>query len=140
MTFAATFQRKVLIPVTLSNGFRIPANTVVQCSTNNLDETPNFWGNPHDFDGFRFDKLRSKPEDTHKFQFATPTYDSMQFGLGKDACPGRWFASNQIKIILAYVLTKYDMRFKDGHGRPSNILFEVNVLADPSVRVMFKRR
>lgn len=137
----ATFQRKAMIPITLSNGFHIPAGTIVQCNTNILDEAPPEWGDPHDFDGFRFSKLRNRsPEDINKFQFASPTYDSMQFGFGRDACPGRFFASNQIKIILAYILSHYDIKFEDGVvGRPKNFMFEVNVLADPTKMVLFRK-
>ncbi|RYP18529.1 hypothetical protein DL765_003904 [Monosporascus sp. GIB2] len=136
----ATYQRKAMVPIKLSNGFNIPAGTIVQCNTNILNETPAEWGDPHAFDGFRFYKLRSRPEDANKFQFASPTYDSMQFGFGKDACPGRFFASNQIKIILAYILSHYDIKFEEGVvGRPKNFMFEVNVLADPTKMVLFKK-
>ncbi|KAH9907589.1 putative cytochrome P450 [Xylariomycetidae sp. FL2044] len=137
----ATFQRKAMIPIDLSNGFHIPAGTIVQCNTNMLDETPAAWGDPHAFDGFRFHRLRrSQAENANRYQFASPSYDSMQFGFGNDACPGRWFASNQIKIILAYVLSRYNVRFEDGVvGRPKNLMFEVNVLADPTKMVLFRK-
>ncbi|PTB65505.1 cytochrome P450 [Trichoderma citrinoviride] len=136
----ATYQRKVMIPVKLSNGFQIPAGTVVQCNTNILDETPSAWGDAHAFDGFRFYRLRENPEDANKFQFASPSYDSMQFGFGNDACPGRFFASNQIKIVLSHILSSYDIKFDDSvKGRPKNFMFEVNVLADPTVKVLFKK-
>ena len=39
-----------MIPITLSNGFHIPAGTIVQCNTNILDETPPDWGDPHAFE------------------------------------------------------------------------------------------
>ncbi|KAI1175879.1 cytochrome P450 [Nemania sp. FL0916] len=137
----ATFQRKAMIPIELSNGFRIPAGTIVQCMTDMLDEAPAEWGDPYSFDGFRFYKLRSNPEDVNKFQFSGTSYDSMQFGFGNDACPGRFFASNQIKIILAYILANYDIKFEDGIvDRPKNIMFEVNVLADPTVNVLFRKQ
>ncbi|EGR44683.1 uncharacterized protein TRIREDRAFT_69883 [Trichoderma reesei QM6a] len=136
----ATYQRKAMIPIKLSNGFQIPAGTVVQCNTNILEETPSSWGDAHAFDGFRFHRMREAPEDANKFQFASPSYDSMQFGFGNDACPGRFFASNQIKIILSYILSRYDIKFEDSvKGRPKNLMFEVNVLADPTVKVLFKK-
>ncbi|QYT05082.1 hypothetical protein H0G86_011977 [Trichoderma simmonsii] len=136
----ATYQRKAMIPIDLSNGFHIPKGTIVQCNTNILDETPAAWGAPHEFDGFRFYRLRENPEDTNRFQFASPSYDSMQFGFGNDACPGRFFASNQIKIILSYILSNYDIKFEDSvKGRPKNFMFEVNVMADPTVKVLFKK-
>ncbi|KAI0097264.1 cytochrome P450 [Nemania sp. FL0031] len=136
----ATFQRKAIVPIDLSNGFHISAGTIVQCNTNMLDEAPVEWGDPNAFDGFRFYKLRSKPEDANKYQFASTSYDSMQFGFGNDACPGRFFASNQIKIILSHILSNYHFKFENGVvGRPKNLMFEVNVLADPTVKVLFKK-
>ncbi|KAH7040883.1 cytochrome P450 [Microdochium trichocladiopsis] len=139
----ATFQRKAMVPITLSDGFHIPAGTIAQVNTNVLDETPAEWGDPHAFDGFRFYKLRTEnnpEENSHKFQFVSPTYDSMQFGYGNDACPGRWFAGQQIKLVLAHILSNYDIKFADGlKERPKNFMFEVNVMADPSAVVLFKR-
>ena len=128
-------------PVTLSNGLELPRGAIVQCSTGILDEVPSSWGNPHEFDGFRFHRLRSNPEDAHRFQFASPTLKVPGFGLGKDACPGRFFASNQIKIILAHIIQNYDIALeKPEQGRPKNIMFEVNVLADPTAKILFRRR
>lgn len=129
-----------MIPVRLSNGLQIPVGTIVQCNTAVLEEAPSSWGDPTQFDGFRFYRLRSKSGDAHKYQFASPTLESMEFGYGKDACPGRFFASNQIKIILAYIIRNYDITLEDKvGGRPRNIMFEVNVLADPTKKVLFKR-
>lgn len=137
----ATFQRKVLTPIKLSNGLELPAGVIVQCNTGVLDEVPESWGDPHAFDGFRFYKLRSKPEDAHKYQFPSISLESMEFGLGKDACPGRFFATNQIKIILAHMIFHYDLALeKPEAGRPKNFMFEVNVLADPTAKLLLKRR
>ncbi|OKL62874.1 hypothetical protein UA08_01834 [Talaromyces atroroseus] len=137
----ATFQRKVLTPVKLSNGLELPVGVIVQCNTGVLDEVPESWGDPHAFDGLRFYKLRSKPEDAHKYQFASISLESMEFGLGKDACPGRFFATNQIKIILAHLIFHYDLALeKPEAGRPKNFMFEVNVLADPTAKLLLKRR
>jgi cytochrome P450 len=135
----ATFQRKALVPIKLSNGFKIPPGTIVQCNTNIFDESPAEWGDPNEFDGFRFYKLRRNADNANKHQFASTSYDSMQFGLGNDACPGRFVASNEIKVILMHILQNYDIKLKEGTGRPKNIMFEVNVLADPTEAVLFKK-
>ncbi|KAI0477527.1 putative cytochrome P450 [Xylariaceae sp. FL0804] len=160
----ATFQRKATRPIVLSNGFRIPRGVVVQCSTQILDETPAAWmegggararardddDDPHAFDGFRFHRLRGLLGDdadaARGLRFASPSLDSLQFGLGPDACPGRFFAAAQIKIVLAHVLRCYDVALAlkgDGTptavGRPKNLMFEVNVLPDPDVEVLFRR-
>ena len=42
----------------------------------------------------------------------TVTKDSLEFGYGKHACPGRFFAVNEIKLILANLLLRFDFKMK----------------------------
>ena len=75
----------------------------------------------------------------------------MTFGHGKFACPGRFFASNESKIILALLLLRYEVRFEDAEKggptatgaeatRPKNMIFADACFPDPNVKVLFKRR
>ena len=66
-------------------------------------------GDPSTFDPFRYSRLRedkSTPENANKFQFAMTDRNSLHFGHGKYACPGRFFASNEIKILLCHLLRR----------------------------------
>ncbi|RCH83888.1 hypothetical protein CU097_004950 [Rhizopus azygosporus] len=59
-------------------------------------------GDADQFLGFRFvgqDKQTTKTG-----------HDFVSFGLGKRACPGRWFATQQIKGIVSYLIRHYEMR------------------------------
>lgn len=38
------------------------------------------------------------------------------WGLGKHACPGRHYASFLLKLVLAHVLLRYEIRLPDGTG------------------------
>lgn len=135
----ATFVRKVLTPVTLPSGLHLPRGVVVQCNTAAIEETPPEWGDPHKFDGFRFHRLREAPENTHKYQFSMTTIDSMGFGHGRSACPGRFYASNQIKMIVGHMILNYDVALEDGQTeRPRNLMFEANVLA-PAAKWRFRK-
>lgn len=62
----------------------------------------------------------------------------MQFGGGRHACPGRWFASHQIKMVLAAMIGRYEVRLKDGEGRPESIVFQTNQFPDPKAEILFK--
>lgn len=75
----------------------------------------------------------------------------MTFGHGRYACPGRFFASNESKIILATLLLKYDIRFehqekiKEGKmlgkcERPANLVFADACFPNPEVKVLFRKR
>lgn len=52
----------------------------------------------------------------------------------------RFFASDEIKAIVVYLLENYEMKFPKGQTRPAGIKFETENIPDPSVKVMFKRK
>ncbi|KAI8065230.1 cytochrome P450 [Gongronella butleri] len=45
--------------------------------------------------------------------------DFLFFGLGKHACPGRWFAIQEIKTIIALLLRKYEL------SSPDEVIFPI---------------
>ncbi|KAL7939950.1 cytochrome P450 monooxygenase [Trichoderma barbatum] len=118
--FLMTFSRIVRKTFTLSNGLTFPAGThfIVPASRISLD--PEVWENPQEFDGFRFSNLRAKtPENIHKYQFTGTSPQAMHFGYGRNACPGRFFASTTIKVFVAHLLTNYDIKLSTKE-RPKN--------------------
>lgn len=64
----------------------------------------------------------------------------MQFGGGRHACPGRWFAGHEIKLFIAAVIKRYDFKLKDGHERPKNLLFQAQNVPDPKAEILFRNR
>ena len=136
----ATFQRKALRPITLSDGTQIPCGTFTFSPANAIGFDPNIYLDANIFDGLRFYNLRQESlEDENKYQLTSVTNTQMQFGAGRHSCPGRWFASHQIKLVLAAVIDRYELRLKDGEGRPKSILFQTNQLPDPKAEILFKR-
>lgn len=136
-----TFERVVTEDYKLSDGFVIPANTTIGVPTQAISMDPKLYPNPTKFDAFRFEKLRNeKSGQEGKAQYVASNPESMAFGYGRHACPGRFFAANEIKAIMAYLLQNYDMKFKDGEGRPESLLFETQFLPNPTGVVLFKRR
>lgn len=101
---------------------------------------PEVTPNPHTFDGFRAYRERQKPGETNRHQFATTDRNNLHFGHGKYACPGRFFASNEVKMILAHLLLKYDIKFPEGQGRPENISAHEYIFPNPMGVVEFKER
>ena len=102
---------------------------------------------PSEFDGFRFSNLRSLPGKENKHQFVSTAPDSLTFGHGNHACPGRFFASNEIKIILIEVLRRYDFRLKgdvEGRGgvemRPRSVEDKGSVTPDMWAEIEFRER
>ena len=61
-----------------------------------------------------------------------------------DACavdsPGRFFAANTLKALLAYLLVHYDVKLAGDGSRPANVLYSSVVLPNPAGRLMFRKR
>ena len=54
--------------------------------------------------------------------------------------PGRFFAANELKALLAFLVVNYDFKFVGGGPRPENIYISENVVPDPTVQLMFRKR
>ena len=84
---------------------------------------------PKKFSGFRH---------VNKSPLSKVGRDSMSFGLGKHACPGRSFASKHIKMTLSILIRKYDISIVDEKLPKSIVVRGINVPA--SLPLAFKKR
>ncbi|KAI2781765.1 ent-kaurene oxidase [Daldinia loculata] len=75
-----------------------------------------------------------------RWQFTSIGDTAMNFGLGKHACPGRFFAGCEIKMVLAYLLLNYDIKLRDGEGRPAPNMFMMTKSPSMTAEVLFRRR
>ncbi|KAI4125181.1 MAG: hypothetical protein LQ338_004405 [Usnochroma carphineum] len=146
---ALSFNRKLQAPYTIPSSS--PPKTLLKDSyiavaAGPISASDSIYESPATFDGFRFHRMRMAPGGSaQSHQFVTTGLESMTFGHGRFACPGRFFASNESKIILALLLLKYDIRFQQAgesaeKSRPKNHVFADACYPDPEVQVMFKRR
>ncbi|KAM7203158.1 putative cytochrome P450 [Naviculisporaceae sp. PSN 640] len=129
-----TFGRLLHKDLTLHDGVTIPANTMLGIPAYAISQDPNLYPSPSTFDGFRFVAPGSA-------QFVTTNAANLSWGYGKHACSGRFFAANEIKMIVAHFLVNYDFKFADeSMARPANIAFELQNMADPGVEILIRRR
>ncbi|KAE9363515.1 cytochrome P450 [Stipitochalara longipes BDJ] len=136
-----TFQRKTLRAITLSDGTYLPANTYLFSPATAISADPSVYENPNEFDGLRFYKKRQhNPEDDMKYQLISTANTQMHFGIGRHACPGRWFASYEIKLILITLMSKFDIKLKQGEGRPKNFVFQTMNSPNPAAEILFRSR
>ena len=54
--------------------------------------------------------------------------------------PGRFFAVNELKTMLAHVVVTYDVKLEDNAARPPSLRFGPVILADPCAKVLFRKR
>ncbi|KAI0103628.1 cytochrome P450 [Nemania sp. FL0031] len=139
------FQRKVLKTVTLSNGQVLPAGVTIEVPAVAINSDPDVFTDPDTFDGLRFYRLRKQAgeagssEKAATNQFVSVSQDSLTFGYGRHACPGRFFAANEIKMIFANALMMYDIKLANGcTERYPNIEFAHMSIPDSSKTLLFR--
>ena len=54
--------------------------------------------------------------------------------------PGRFFAANELKTMLAHVLLNYDVKMANGDKRPSNLRFSALAMPDTAAELLFRKR
>ncbi|KAL2881477.1 hypothetical protein SGCOL_003043 [Colletotrichum sp. CLE4] len=113
-TTSATMNRKAMGQVRLSNGLVLEKGD--QCLTDlGSMVDPNNYPNPLEFDGYRFIRMRGDPKMDSKAHLVSTSAAHMGFGHGMHACPGRFFASNEVKVLLCHLLLKYDWKLGSGY-------------------------
>ncbi|KAH7012014.1 P450 monooxygenase [Macrophomina phaseolina] len=137
VTGSTAMGRKVMTPITLSDGTKLPAGAYVAIPTWPMKDSF-YYENPQKFDGRRFLEKRNQPGNENRWQFVTTTPEHLGFGHGQHACPGRFFAGNEIKIAMAHILMKYDWKFEG--EPPLKSLRDSEWIPDPTAKIMVRKR
>ncbi|KAK1999549.1 cytochrome P450 [Colletotrichum falcatum] len=146
----SSFHRKVLKTFTLSNGQVIPAGCIIEVPAIGIYNDDDFFTDPEEFDPLRFYKMRQSKKEQKtatkqaevvaNAQFVSVGQTSLTFGYGRHACPGRFFAVNEIKMILATLLLNYDLRNVPGvTERYPNLMSGAIVYPDPDRVLLLKK-
>ncbi|GAB1316846.1 hypothetical protein MFIFM68171_07056 [Madurella fahalii] len=142
----ASFSRKVNKGFTLSNGQAVPAGVIIEVPADAVAHDPDVFPEPGKFDPWRFYRLRQhareegEAEAAAQNQFVSVNPNVLTFGYGRHACPGRFFAANEIKMIVANTLLMYDIKLPEGVAeRYPNIMFGPSSVPDPTKTLLFKR-
>ncbi|KAI9789340.1 MAG: hypothetical protein M1816_006229 [Peltula sp. TS41687] len=134
------FDRKVMKDITLHDGTKLPRGIIIGTANGGIHRDPNYYTSPEQFDGFRFEKLRQEPGKENYYQFVSTGLDSLHFGHGMHACPGRFFAAMESKLILKHLILNYDMKLPDGQERPKNFETYTGIIPDWNKSILLKRR
>ncbi|TKA66212.1 hypothetical protein B0A49_07508 [Cryomyces minteri] len=144
--------REVVAPggVTLPDGTHLPLGARLGVAAGEIHRDPAFYGATADeYDAFRFSRGRealaeqgesdgtTRRED-RALTMVTTSDTFLTFGHGRRACPGRFFASHEIKLLLAYVATHYDVRRLA--ARPPNVWISSSCIPPAAAALSVRRR
>ncbi|RPD64699.1 cytochrome P450 [Lentinus tigrinus ALCF2SS1-7] len=132
--------RKTLTDITLNDGTFIPKDTLIVAASYPTHYDDAIYENAETFDPFRFSRMREGDGEGTKHQFVNTSIEYIPFGHGKHACPGRFFAANELKAMLAFIVLNYDLKLANDAPRPENRCFGAAIIPDPTAEIMFRKR
>jgi cytochrome P450 len=131
--------RLALRPFTFSNGVTVPPGTLISVPSGAVHKDEEIYPNPNKFDGSRFMKVRKhNVEAMTRYQALSTSVDHLTFGYGRHACPGRFFAVNEVKAFLAHIVVTYDIKFEEGKQAPQ-ALYVGSIRIPRKTNVMFRK-
>ena len=89
-------------------GYDIPAGSFVGLNVGYTHHSPEYWTDPRTFDPMRFSPEVSRTR--HKYAW-------VPFGGGAHMCLGLHFATMQMRILMAHLLSRYRIELAEGSGR-----------------------
>jgi len=124
--------RIVRDPFTFSDGtyIAVPSRAI------HIDESN--YPDPTSFVPFRFVDEAKKESTGHKVDMTATHNDFLSLGNGRHACPGRFFAAMELKLMLALIAMKYDVKLEDPHPEPLRVLMASR--PNPKGEVLFRKR
>ncbi|CAZ84119.1 unnamed protein product [Tuber melanosporum] len=136
------FNRMIMKNMTLSDGTYLPKGTLVAAPAAIFSSDPGFVEDPEVFDGFRWYKkslgVADRAVDNNNASNTSPT--NLIFSYGRHACPGRYFVVEVMKIMLAFMLLQYDIKYPEGQSRPPNIQMGEFSYPDRRQKILFRKR
>lgn len=133
-----SMRRYVTKDVTLQDGLIIPKGSSIGVSSH-WSWDPSYFENPNEFDGYRFFKMAEDPNTQREAQFVSTSPQHLAFGHGNHACPGRFFAANELKIALAHLLMKYDFKLSE-NANPSVFCMGWMMNSNGNTKLLVRRR
>ncbi|MCJ1405151.1 hypothetical protein MMC11_008377 [Xylographa trunciseda] len=133
---------------TFADGLYIPKGTYACLPTFAIENDPEHTLDPEIFDGLRSYRRSQQTQasdskgkgNREEHQFFSPGRTTLNFGYGKSACPGRYFASLVLKILFVKLLSEYEFKFLSGGGRPKNIMAHEFLFCWPWQKMMIRRK
>ncbi|KAH8688748.1 putative cytochrome P450 [Talaromyces proteolyticus] len=141
----AVFRKVLTHGVETDTGIKLPKGSLISFLSQPVHTDEDMYEEALKYDPFRFSRIRESDPDSTKINtlsFVSTSPNYLSFGHGKHACPGRFLIDFELKMIIAYVLMNYDIKFPEEYGgkRPENRWLTEAIMPPDGVKVSIKRR
>ncbi|KXS95203.1 hypothetical protein AC578_6928 [Pseudocercospora eumusae] len=116
--------------IELTDGLHIPYGTKIAAPNIGIHSDPANYENPDEYNAFRFSSTKES--------LVMTSESALHFGYGRHACPGRFFAAQEMKLMLAYIVMNYDVKIV-GSG-PRKLDIKAMAIPDAEAKIMIRRR
>lgn len=135
--------RMVVSPngVTMQDGLHLSQGTRITTSPYYIHHDSDIYKDPEVYDPFRFSRGKAgetKVSESTNVSIVNTSDTFLSFGHGRHACPGRFFAAAEMKLLLAYIILNYDI--KPLQTRPSSQFIGETILPPLAASIFVKRR
>ncbi|KZO94408.1 cytochrome P450 [Calocera viscosa TUFC12733] len=137
---ASSMGRKVMRPITLSDGTKVPKGAHLAANLYGVHRDPKIYERPDEFDPWRFSKRVDAGESATRHALTTATPDFLFWGGGAHPCAGRHFASLEMKAMIAHIVLNYDVKLPRDGVRPKDIWFGASCIPNQTAAVLFRLR
>jgi cytochrome P450 len=138
------FNRIATSSFDLSDGTHISKGQFISMPAGPMAMDPEFYLDPESFDPHRFaatSHSEANGKERRDREFVGTEPGNVHWGSGRFTCPGRWYASGVMKVILAKILLKYDIKFPDGQTeRLPNVYLDIVIEPNPKQQILFRQR
>ncbi|KAF8184070.1 cytochrome P450 [Mycena galopus ATCC 62051] len=137
---------------TFTDGTMVPHDSYLSVSGMAIHYDEDKYTLASKFDGFRFARLHDeRSRDEHSafnYHMVSTSDEFLAFGHGRHACPGRhvfqpmrpFFATTQLKTILAHFVLNYDIKPQTEGVRTPDIRSGLFKLPDPRGKIWIRKR
>ncbi|EKM60640.1 uncharacterized protein PHACADRAFT_246674 [Phanerochaete carnosa HHB-10118-sp] len=137
---SVTMVRRAMKDFMFSDGTVIPEGTFVGVAVLPMQHDPEYYKDPDTFNPWRFSDMREKEGDSGRHLMVSTGIEYHPFGYGRHACPGRFFAATELKLMLAHVVLNYDVKAEEDGVVPPFLQFGQNTAPDMKAQVLFRKR
>ncbi|TLS23365.1 uncharacterized protein PpBr36_06197 [Pyricularia pennisetigena] len=139
-------ERKVVAAggVTTPSGLHVPRGGWVCLPAYGVLHDEAVYPGAEEFRSFRFSDARADDGggatsyvERARNAFPTTKPEFLAFGHGRHACPGRFFAALELKMMMAYIVLNYDISPRE---KTPNMWFGVNRVPDMTAKIRVQRR